>query len=795
MGAAVALVVLAVVLLVYVLTRDSGLTAGNGFPEPAAEPPFADASFEDYVGSEECEECHKGEYDAWKRSTHGNAGGVPGNVRIIAPFDGVPIRFSDAVVTPLSSEDGRLGFRVVERGEPERFFEVAGVVGGGHMVGGGTQAFFSEYPDGTYRFLPFDYIRQEGVWFCQTAGRSNQGWTPITPEMSLSDCNDWPPNRVLGSYERFPNCQNCHGSQILLTYDREAKRYTTRFTTLAINCESCHGPGRRHIEIADSDSIDRVTDIGVEALATLDKDGSLAVCFQCHAVKAQLRPGFLSGEPLEESFSDLLLLLSYRPYFPDGRIRLFAYQQQHLYSDCYLNGSMTCVDCHDPHSQTYRDVWGEPLVGRFSDGQCLDCHPSKSEEEVVEASEPDSLWRIEIEGRSRPAPGSMVRINTHTGHRSETPGSRCIDCHMPYLQEPDVGGRLRYSRSDHTIPIPRPRFDAMFGIENACVKCHRGRSFAEVQDQTRDWWGELKPPKDLISGLLSAGEVEDPQEAARLMLLTENEYVALQFTNLAYYMLRYLRPDMGALGDEALDRLQRLAESEDLDLKALALASLHFARGDDPDVRPWLAARLRELGPIDMDIRRRWVWVLNFRGDAYAGRGDGQRALASYQKAAEILKNDPEVLRKIGIAYSNLGDYASAVRYLRSSDQAAPDDPVTLVSLGFAMALAGDFDGALGAYRRAIELNPWDPASYFSLGNTLLRGGRVENAIEAYKRAVDLAPEMAEAHFALGRVYYQLGRPAEAAAALRDGLEFDRRNAAARQLLARLQEETGAPSP
>jgi tetratricopeptide (TPR) repeat protein len=334
----------------------------------------------------------------------------------------------------------------------------------------------------------------------------------------------------------------------------------------------------------------------------------------------------------------------------------------------------------------------------------------------------------------------------------------------------------------------------MFGIENACVKCHRGRTFAEVQAQTREWWGELKPPKELITGLLAAGDVEDPGEAARLMLLTESDYVALQFTNLAYYMLRYLAPDMRALDGDVVERLELLAGSDDLDLKALALASLHFARGDAPEVRSFLEAGLRELGPIDAGIRRRWVWVLNFRGDAYAGRGDYRSALTAYRKAAEILPNDPEVSRKIGIAYSNLGDTPSALRYLRSSERADPDDPVTLASLGFALALAGDMDGAMSAYRRAIELNPWEPASYFSLGNVLLRGGQVETAIDAYRRAVELAPQMAEAHFALARIYAQRDSRDEAIAALRRGLEFDRGNRGARQLLERLRSEVEAPA-
>lgn len=789
-------------LLARVALRDLG-GGGVEFPPPLPQARDTSASYDDFVGSDECEECHKPEYDVWKASTHGNAGGSPGAVRIIAPFDGTPIRFRDGVVTPVTLDDGKLAFRVEEEGEREQQFEVAGVVGGGHMFGGGTQAFFAEFPDGTFRFLPFDFIRQEGVWFCQTAGRSDQGWAPITPEMTLSDCNDWPPVRVLGADKRFANCQQCHGSQILLSYAVDRKRYDTRFTTLAINCESCHGPGRRHIEIAESDSIAAMMDIGAEALATLDKDGSLQVCFQCHAVKAQLRPGYISGRPLEESFSDLLLLLSYRPYFPDGRIRLFAYQQQHLYSDCYLNGSMTCVDCHDPHSQTYRDIWWQPLVGRFSDGQCLDCHASKMEEKLVPGSVVrDTLWAIDLaavrgEENQEPRNGAEqeILINAHTYHPVSSLGGRCTDCHMPYLQEPDVGNVLRYSRSDHTIPIPRPEMDALFGIENACVKCHRGRSFEEVQAKVKEWYGELKPPKALIKGLIDARGVRDRVQAARLMLLTEDDYVALQFTNLSYFMLSYLTVDMPELEDEIVERLKQLAAGEDPDLKALALASLHFARGQERAIRSYLAEQLRALGPRDGAIRRRWAWVLDFRGNTYTGRDEPAAALATYRKAAEILPDDPEVLRNLGNAHANVGDYAAATRLYRRSLEIDAEQPITLASLAVALATQGDFDGARTVYGDAIELNPHEPTTYLSLGNTLLRGQNVDRAIDAFQQAVSLDPSLAEAHFALARVYYRLDMYEQALEAIQLGLKFDRANRGAREMLTTLRAQLSEPSP
>ena len=745
--------------------RDTSVDRVN-FPAPLALASDANPRFEDFVGAEACSECHSTEYEAWKGSTHGHAGGPPSKERIIAPFDGAPIRFKDAVVTPGRTEEGKHVFRVAQRDRPEQVFRVDWVVGAGNMVGGGTQAFFAESPDGTLRFLPFDFVKGEDEWFCQTIGRTDQGWIPITPATALADCADWPPARILGGYERFWNCQQCHGSQIQVAFDPAAKRYETRFTTLAINCESCHGPARRHVEIAQSSAIGATADIGMEPLATLDKDGSLEICFQCHALKEELQPGYLPGRPLQEYYGLKLPLSGNGPLFPDGRIRSFAYQQQHLYSDCYLNGSMTCGDCHDPHSQRYRNIYGEPLQGRFSNGQCLDCHASKAEP-----------------------------LERHTHHPAASPGSRCVACHMPYLQEPVVGTRIRYARSDHTIPIPRPALDAMFGIENACQGCHADLPPGELDAQFNAWYGELKPLKGLVEGLIRAQGVSDRRAAAQLLLPPRGAGAVLQFTGLAQFFLTQLSPDMPALEAEIVAGLKRLSESDDADIQALALASLHYARGEDPAIRSLLADELRTLGQRDGAIRRRWVWALDFRGDAYREQGESQLALTSYEKAQEILPNDPAVLRDLGIASVDLGAYDDAITRFRRSLEINPVQPLTLVSLGFALSQRGDFAGALATYRQAIEMNPREPRLYLSLGNAYLRGGVVQSAIDAYKRAVSLDPSLAEAHFALGAIYARQRRRHLAIAALSHGLEFDPSAPGPQQLLNTLQRQEAQRLP
>jgi tetratricopeptide (TPR) repeat protein len=731
-----------------------GRSPAGALPAPPA-PSARDAgpAFADFVGAVTCGECHAAQYDAWKASTHGGAGGVPTPGRVLGPFDGRPMRFRDAVVTPSVTDSGAYVFTVAQRNRPVRVFRVDAVIGGGFMAGGGTQASFSKFPDGTLRFLPFDYSGTEGLWVCNTVGRTKRGLVPITRALALADCDEWPPRRILGSSERFPSCQQCHGSQIEVAFDTSTRAYETRFATLAINCESCHGPGRRHVDLVRSGRIGAGTDIGMRPLATLTKEQSLEVCLQCHAVKTALEPGYLPGKPLQEHFALKLPLLLDTIYFADGRTRVFGYQEGHLSSDCYVNGSMTCVDCHAPHTQRYRDVNGSMLQGRFDNGQCVACHPSKAEP-----------------------------LGRHTHHRAASPGSRCVACHMPYLQQPSFGRQVRYARSDHTIPIPRPSYDTRLGLENACQQCHRDRTAQRLEAQVTTWYGALKPQPAAVARLLAADSVTDRLTAARLLLAGTDDHPILAFAGLAQFVMRHLDADLPVLESEIVDRLTALTRSRDLDVQALALAALHFARGTDPTVRRLLVRELRAQGDRDRAIRDRWALALKVRADAYLARRDYERALATYRKVQELKPLDPAVFRDLGVADTRMGDYRDATAQFRRSLELRPDQSQALVDLGFALMQQGDLEGAMAAHRQAIAASPWDPAGYANLGVAYLKGGAVRPAVEVLEKAVKLDPGLADAYFTLASAYAQSGQVKNAAAALERGLEFDPRNATARRM-------------
>ena len=737
-----------------------------------------------FAGSEACRRCHVKEYEAWALSAHGTAGGPPGPETVIAPFGGRPVQFADAVVSPLVDGDGNYFFRVERDGRRPIELVVSGVVGKGHMVGGGTQGYMTRFPDGTERFLPFDYSEDADTWFCNTAFvggfwvpgadrarlRADAGWLPISEEMRLTECGDWPPVRILGTNRRFANCQNCHGSQIEVEYRAELQRYETRLTTLRINCESCHGPAAVHVEQATRGTIN---DGSIPALDTLATDASLAVCFQCHALKRALDAG--QGGPAVD-YSLGLPLVGDSPYLPDGRIATFGYQQTHRSSACYLFGSMTCVDCHDPHSQGYRDAFGNPLQGRFDDGQCTACH-------AAIATEPEQ----------------------HTYHPAGSPGAACVSCHMPYIQHPELSDAIPYGRSDHTIAIPRPGVDEAMGLESACARCHGDMTSAELAAQADAWWGEIRPHRAEVAALIAAKSPDSDRterdNALQAAAALGERHALAKLMALDAWVLGWVEGGAGFPGtpprdgevrnpetaeprpggaepqsasglDDAPGRaMAALAEDGDVDVRAVAAAALHAARGGHPDVRALLDRMPREEADPSR-LRARWAAALS-QWAATAARTAGPDAgLHLLRRAQEVLPDAPETLVALGSGLAAAGELQEAVQTYLEALRRRPDDPVALVNLGLGLEAMGREAEAETVYERAATVRPTEALAHFNLGNARFRRGDLEGAAVAYRAAIRNDSGLSRAHFYLAVALINSGRPEEALPSLYDALEF-----------------------
>jgi len=212
------------------------------------------------------------------------------------------------------------------------------------------------------------------------------------------------------------------------------------------------------------------------------------------------------------------------------------------------------------------------------------------------------------------------------------------------------------------------------GIVNACslAECHADSTLQALEKITNEWYGELKPRKLVIAAQAGILGPLDRVTAAADLLGSEAPNPMAQVTALGYFLKQYLEPNMGRLEPSIVEALERLAEDEDLDVRSVALATLHFALGDVQETRRFLSDELKSLGALDHAVRGRWVIAMQLYGDGFLEQREYRTAITVYKKALEVLPRHPGVLYGLGYTYDLLGDFASAVEYYEQSLAADP---------------------------------------------------------------------------------------------------------------------------
>jgi len=143
---------------------------------------------------------------------------------------------------------------------------------------------------------------------------------------------------------------------------------------------------------------------------------------------------------------------------------------------------------------------------------------------------------------------------------------------------------------------------------------------------------------------------------------------------------------------------------------------------------------------------------------------DRATALGAAERAAELMPDDPTVLRTLGNVWSNCGEHGKAVRALRRGVAIAPFDFQTWGRLGRTLAYGGDA-ADLTEGRAILDRilahapnHPMVPYWHYFKANACIHADQPEEAVHHARLSVEAQPGYAGAWLTLANALGQLGR-------------------------------------
>jgi Flp pilus assembly protein TadD len=652
-----------------------------------------------YTGSRSCAECHARETARWRGSHHDLAMQAPDETTVLGDF--ADASFSDGTTTTRFRREG--GAYIVRTEGPDgkpADFPVRYVFGVTPL-----QQYLLELPGGRVQAL--------GVaWDSRPKEDGGQRWYHLYPgeRVDHRDVLHW----TKPSQNWNTQCAECHSTNLLKGYRWPEDRFVTTFAEIDVACESCHGPGSRHVTWATEAKARGREPRGEPGLIVrfnerrsrtweMDAERGIArptkfletrfeveTCARCHGRRGLLTEEYRPGRLLAETHRPALL--DEGLYYADGQMRDEVYNWgSFLQSRMYAAG-VTCSDCHDAHDQKVK-------VGR--DDVCSSCHQPE-----------------------------RFATRKHHFHRETGKGASCVACHM--RTETYMGIDARH---DHSFRVPRPDLSVSVGLaeaKNACTDCHRDRSPAWAAAAVRRWYPGGRHETAHYGEAIHAGRTYAPgAEQALLALLRDPKLPGIVRGTALSLLPPHLTPS-------SLPALEKAASDPD-PLVRLGVASALDA----------LPARER----VKVGVALLWDPVRAVRVEAVVAFADVPDAeLATEERAAFARSLDdfflaqrtnaerPESHVNLGIVHAKLGHPAEAKRCYEAALTLAPWFVPAYVNLADLMREQGNEEEASRLLRRALVVDRDNAAVHHALGLLLVRQRRPSEALLSLSRAAELAP-------------------------------------------------------
>jgi len=588
-------------------------------------------------------------------------------------------------------------YQLDERGREINFLEVEIT----YVIGSGNHArsYLHLSPTGEATELPVTWYSQEHRW-----GMSPGYDRPRHPDFSrpidyaCMFCHDATPNLArgadrYGSVPRFP---------------QELPE--------GIDCQRCHGPGARHIELASSGRAkpEQIREAIVQP-AKLSPELQMDVCQQCHlettsaklpqAVARFNRPAY-SFRP-GQRLGDLLVHFDHPP--DAGREEKFeivsaAYRLRK--SMCYQKsgGRLTCISCHDPHRPP-----GD------SSNVCRTCHSQ------VTQPHPDLA------------------------------SSNCAGCHMPKRRTEDV---VHVVVTDHRIQRPKPGRDFLAPLTETESEYHGDIALYDPSTLNQ-------PDHDVYLGI---GLVKDGADRSRGIALLEGALAGRRGAVEAYIELGVAYESQKKPGAAAEDYRKALEIDPQLTMVRYDLARALAEIGNTREAREQYEQVIREAPDL--------AEAHNNLGTLMVQQGELARAADEYRSAIRARSIYAEAHNNLGHVYLDQGRFQDAQTEVEEALRCDPVFAPAYNSLGIILGSQDRIEPATRNFARAVQLDPSYAEAHYNLGRALHAGGKRENAILEYRRAIQLDPGNAPAHLGLGIALEEGGQIAAAIAEFREALRL-----------------------
>jgi predicted CXXCH cytochrome family protein len=680
-----------------------------------------------YVGRDTCARCHAEQLRAWTGSDHDLAMDPATEQTVLGDFNDREFTYNG--VTSRMFRDGQKFLMTTDGADGKlETFSIKYTFGWRPL-----QQYLVEFDDGRIQCLPIAWDTQKKCWF------------HLYPNEKI-DHNDvlhWTKPAQNWNYM----CAECHSTNVEKNYDLRSNTYHTTFSEIDVSCESCHGPGSIHVQLAESTSLfwDRRYGMGLAKLkgksSMAERKSSMAegknseaerksskaeldTCAKCHSRRRIVYPDFKPGDEFLDHY--VPSLLDEGLYHADGQIldEVYVYGS-FLQSRMYREG-VRCTDCHDPHTTRVR-AQGNAL--------CAQCHvPGKYD---------------------GPA---------HHHHPVDSKGALCVECHMPTKNYMVVD-----PRRDHSLRIPRPDLTVALGTPNACNGCHDDKDAQWSVERVAEWFGRpRRRPQHYAYAFAAAreGKPDAPELLRRTLRRKDNGPI--------------VRATAAALLSRYRDSLSLAALQQALtDPEPLVQASAMRNLADLPvsQLQQWLAPLLDHRVRLVRTEAARLLSAVPSSELSDKQRKDLDRALAEFRDGQLATSDQPGAHLNLGVVYANLGELDQAVAAYQTALRVDPQFVPARFNLATLYNGEGKNAEAEKLLRDVISIVPDMADAYYSLGLLLAEDEkRIPEAADALAQAAELAPQRPRIRYNLGLALERLERYDPAEKALRAACELEPRS-------------------